>query len=381
MPTLVQTAQPSEGHADEEGVTSSTPSTPAERERALRDLLDLQQQASTRHSRLVQVCVIDHASPFVVEGQPHLHLQFLFSDHARTPWMYVESDLTMLNQTILSWASHTRPRISLRVHVHEEVPSNGGPAAANAVAALPRLTLTQCSAARLVEDGYDACPICLDSLDEGEEIVCMPCSGQHLSHTRCIEKWLSTASTCPSCRFMLPSKGATPTASELDALCADARGTLERIRRDEPPPCPPCDEEVDCDNSERDAAETRAESSRSTGSAVATGDAQASVHASAERERYDAFLDAWADDGEAPPSPRAPMRAHPPRTRVQSPSPPSLRASPTAAASSSARSRLFSLRSPLSAVRTQSRPRRQSSVTRMIGMGRCLFSSRHATNA
>ena len=219
-------------------------------------LLDLHERASTRNSRLVQVCVIDHTSPLVAEGLPHLHIQFLFSGHTRTAWAYVDTDLATLNEVILSWSARSRHRISLRVHLHEEMPSNGGPADAEAVAALPRLVLQQASAERLSADGYDACPICLDKYDAGDEVVCMPCSGNHISHTPCLVKWLATASTCPSCRFMLPSKGSAPVTTELYDLCAGARATLERIRRDEAAPCPPCDPEPSDDAQGLDASQS-----------------------------------------------------------------------------------------------------------------------------
>jgi len=220
-------------------------------------LLDLHERASTRNSRLVQVCVIDHTSPLVAEERrPHLHLQFLFSGHTRTTWAYVDTDLATLNEVILSWSARSRHRIRLRVHLHEEMPSNGGPACAEAVAALPRLVLQQASAERLSADGYDACPICLDKYDAGDEVVCMPCSGNHISHAPCLVKWLATASTCPSCRFMLPSKGSAPSITELHVLCAGARAALERIRRNEAAPCPPCDPESSDDAQGEDASQS-----------------------------------------------------------------------------------------------------------------------------
>jgi len=174
-------------------------------------------------------------------------LQFLFSDHARTPWTYVETDLATLHETIGSWAGQRRLRLNLRVHVHEEAMPNGGPADADAIAMLPRLELDEVSAERLRVDGYDSCPICLDVYEVGETVVCMPCSGNHLSHADCLEKWLGTASTCPSCRYMLPSKGSSPSAQELHELCAAARVVLGRIQRDEPPPCSSCDDDDDDD--------------------------------------------------------------------------------------------------------------------------------------
>lgn len=391
-------------------------------------LLDLHERASTRNSRLVQVCVIDHTSPLVAEGLPHLHIQFLFSGHTRTAWAYVDTDLATLNEAILSWSARSRHRISLRVHLHEEMPSNGGPADAEAVAALPRLVLQQASAERLSADGYDACPICLDKYDAGDEVVCMPCSGNHISHTPCLVKWLATASTCPSCRFMLPSKGSAPVTTELYDLCAGARATLERIRRDEAAPCPPCDPEPSDDAQGLDASQspelealleakvailrnelglrgTSAEVAKQAAATLGLTEANLSMNALLDRSlRAVEGKPTTAGGGAAaarhlgtatlasrglqsavvgsPMGSQSYSLASPLRSRSHSPPQPVSALTRTPAATMRACSRLFSLRrspwrsptnSPATAHTEERPPRRDSLSLRMLNVGRCLF--------
>ena len=391
-------------------------------------LLDLHERASTRNSRLVQVCVIDHTSPLVAEGLPHLHIQFLFSGHTRTAWAYVDTDLATLNEAILSWSARSRHRISLRVHLHEEMPSNGGPADAEAVAALPRLVLQQASAERLSADGYDACPICLDKYDAGDEVVCMPCSGNHISHTPCLVKWLATASTCPSCRFMLPSKGSAPVTTELYDLCAGARATLERIRRDEAAPCPPCDPEPSDDAQGLDASQspelealleakvailrnelglrgTSAEVAKQAAATLGLTEGNLSMNALLDRSlRAVEGKPTTAGGGAAaarhlgtatlasrglqsavvgsPMGSQSYSLASPLRSRSHSPPQPVSALTRTPAATMRACSRLFSLRrspwrsptnSPATAHTEERPPRRDSLSLRMLNVGRCLF--------
>ena len=392
-------------------------------------LLDLHERASTRNSRLVQVCVIDHTSPLVAEERlPHLHLQFLFSGHTRTAWAYVDTDLATLNEAILSWSARSRHRISLRVHLHEEMPSNGGPADAEAVAALPRLVLQQASAERLSADGYDACPICLDKYDAGDEVVCMPCSGNHISHTPCLVKWLATASTCPSCRFMLPSKGSAPVTTELYDLCAGARATLERLRRDEAAPCPPCDPEPSDDAQGLDASQspelealleakvailrnelglrgTSAEVAKQAAATLGLTEANLSMNALLDRSlRAVEGKPTTAGGGAAaarhlgtatlasrglqsavvgsPMGSQSYSLASPLRSRSHSPPQPVSALTRTPAATMRACSRLFSLRrspwrspttSPATAHPEERPPRRDSLSLRMLNVGRCLF--------
>ena len=54
-----------------------------------------------------------------------------------------------------------------------------------------------------VEDGT-LCSVCLVGYTEGETVCQLSCS--HLYHSHCITKWLSTKTTCPTCRRNLQEK-------------------------------------------------------------------------------------------------------------------------------------------------------------------------------
>lgn len=62
---------------------------------------------------------------------------------------------------------------------------------------LPKLTITPESAAT-----YPDCAICLTDLIGGDEIRLLPQCG-HGFHVSCIDKWLESHSSCPSCRQIL----------------------------------------------------------------------------------------------------------------------------------------------------------------------------------
>lgn len=47
------------------------------------------------------------------------------------------------------------------------------------------------------------CAICCEEFKMKEKIRIMSCSGKHLFHVECIDKWLSTKKTCPTCNFIL----------------------------------------------------------------------------------------------------------------------------------------------------------------------------------
>lgn len=50
-----------------------------------------------------------------------------------------------------------------------------------------------------VATGAGQCSICLEEMEEGSQIVKLPCG--HLFHKTCVSKWLRTGSqTCPLCK-------------------------------------------------------------------------------------------------------------------------------------------------------------------------------------
>ena len=57
-------------------------------------------------------------------------------------------------------------------------------------------TLTPADAAALhARDDAAACPICLNDMRAGEELVCLPCDGEHLGHWACLSQWLASRAT------------------------------------------------------------------------------------------------------------------------------------------------------------------------------------------
>lgn len=68
------------------------------------------------------------------------------------------------------------------------------PAKKEAVDAMPTVTVDQHSG---------QCSVCLDDFEVGNEAKEMPC--KHRFHSKCILPWLELHSSCPVCRFELPS--------------------------------------------------------------------------------------------------------------------------------------------------------------------------------
>lgn len=86
------------------------------------------------------------------------------------------------------------------------------PAAVSFVKSLPSLVISE------DQEKQDAlvCAICKDSLTAGTVVNQLPCS--HLYHNYCILPWLSARSTCPLCRFELPTDDKDCAQSTLGGL-------------------------------------------------------------------------------------------------------------------------------------------------------------------
>ncbi|KAF0925427.1 hypothetical protein E2562_016650 [Oryza meyeriana var. granulata] len=80
-------------------------------------------------------------------------------------------------------------------HLAESDPSRNGtpPAKKEAVEALPTVKIEE----------VVSCSVCLDDLELGSQAKQMPC--EHKFHSCCILPWLELHSSCPVCRFELPS--------------------------------------------------------------------------------------------------------------------------------------------------------------------------------
>ncbi|KAF9680929.1 hypothetical protein SADUNF_Sadunf06G0172700 [Salix dunnii] len=50
------------------------------------------------------------------------------------------------------------------------------------------------------------CTICLERMEIGSPVTCMPCSHRHQFHSSCIVLWLEISHVCPLCRFELPTE-------------------------------------------------------------------------------------------------------------------------------------------------------------------------------
>ena len=198
----------------------------------------LRSACSRPNINLMQICYVNHT---VDQTPPHIHLQCLFSDHTRTPWLTCTTD----NIDDLT-AAVARMPVPASIHLHEHQPEddvnyeppNGGPLSESVEAALPRLVLTELAAERLIDDGFDGCPICLDDMCVGQEIVFIGCNGAHVAHSRCIGRWFVVASTCPNCRFMLPKE-----EDDLGVYLKPALAQRERVATGAAPPCPPCEDD------------------------------------------------------------------------------------------------------------------------------------------
>lgn len=83
----------------------------------------------------------------------------------------------------------------------QQAPRPPPPASSAVVRGLPREKVT---AAKLADLGGDdaRCPVCM-CLDEGDEIVVLPC--KHWAHAECLAPWLKDTNTCPTCRHELPT--------------------------------------------------------------------------------------------------------------------------------------------------------------------------------
>mmetsp|Transcript_40961 Transcript_40961/g.63932 ORF Transcript_40961/g.63932 Transcript_40961/m.63932 type:complete len:577 (+) Transcript_40961:223-1953(+) len=95
--------------------------------------------------------------------------------------------------------------------IRQQVPDTR-PASENAIKDLEKITFES----GVSEIGEEACVICQDEYEEGQELVRLPC--KHEFHSSCVISWLGRMNTCPSCRH------------ELEVSTPDTTATRERER-------------------------------------------------------------------------------------------------------------------------------------------------------
>jgi hypothetical protein len=57
----------------------------------------------------------------------------------------------------------------------------------------------------------DMCSICMDTFHSHDLVRVMPCSSQHMFHSRCILTWFSSNNRCPLCNEVIGNLSKTPT--------------------------------------------------------------------------------------------------------------------------------------------------------------------------
>lgn len=117
----------------------------------------------------------------------------------------------------------TGPGLELLLqHLAENDPNRYGtpPARKEAVEAMPTVTIDEHSV---------QCSVCLDDFEVGIEAKEMPC--KHRFHSKCIFPWLELHSSCPVCRYELPSdqsklnQGSTVSLTDENSEDGDGRNT------------------------------------------------------------------------------------------------------------------------------------------------------------
>ncbi|KAH9294647.1 hypothetical protein KI387_038235, partial [Taxus chinensis] len=98
------------------------------------------------------------------------------------------------------------------------------PASKSAVDAMPAVKISE----EHLRSDFNQCVVCMEEFELGCETRQMPC--KHLYHAECIFPWLKLHSSCPVCRFQLPSE--TDTSEKKAATLQDESTTSSSSPQD-----------------------------------------------------------------------------------------------------------------------------------------------------
>eukprot|EP00252_Welwitschia_mirabilis_P017159 TRINITY_DN38073_c0_g1_i1.p1 TRINITY_DN38073_c0_g1~~TRINITY_DN38073_c0_g1_i1.p1 ORF type:complete len:336 (+),score=16.07 TRINITY_DN38073_c0_g1_i1:240-1247(+) len=117
---------------------------------------------------------------------------------------------------------------SLIQRLMENDPNRYGtpPAASTAVDALPKARITE---RHLQFDYSSECAVCKEEYSVGEETLELPC--KHLYHPECILPWLKMHSSCPVCRFQMPTDENTNANAASASSSREAEGSQTSASR------------------------------------------------------------------------------------------------------------------------------------------------------
>ncbi|KAJ0974529.1 hypothetical protein J5N97_016494 [Dioscorea zingiberensis] len=92
-----------------------------------------------------------------------------------------------------------------------------------ALRALPKLSFDPASTA---QEKLAECPICLTEFAKGDEIRILP-HCEHGFHVACVDTWLGSHSSCPSCRRILViTAAAPPSRCRRCGACSDSSAAI-----------------------------------------------------------------------------------------------------------------------------------------------------------
>lgn len=189
-------------------------------------------------SAIVQICLQDHSD----YDQPHVHLMVHTRAPGETSPRAHEWQTLGINRGVFSTTQDIAARLNeaaksangrdvdISVHVHSDEKCKKTSEDFVHLLWSTCHTLTQDEAAALKAQDKGECPVCLTQLDAGDEVLCMPCDGAHSGHWGCMKPWLGKASTCPCCRFQLPSSN--DERPQFDPLIESSLAAVKQIERD-----------------------------------------------------------------------------------------------------------------------------------------------------